>query len=78
MDAVDQVDDRAGDLRLVVEAREALLEVADVGHGAAEALAGPHDPDVVPHRVPDRRPVLLDEGRVLVLRVAGRLPVGVF
>ena len=73
--AVEQVHEALGKRRMLVEVVQAARKVAQVGKGAAQAALGADDAHIVPHDVADGGPVLCDEGRVVVLLVAGVLPV---
>jgi len=73
--AVEQVDDGFADGRLLVEVVHVLRERAQVLEGAPQPRGGADDAHVVPHGVADGGPVLRDEGRVLVVDVAGILPL---
>src|SRR5581483_233162 len=74
--SVKQFDDRLADRRLVIVLREPAAELAHVGDGSLQTLVRPHDPDVVPHRVLNRRPVLQDQRGILHVLMTGWLPIG--
>src|SRR5258708_38629196 len=73
--AVEELDDRGADRRLVVVLRQAAAGLAHVGDAPFQALVRAYDPDVIPHRGLDRRPVLKDQRGIFHVLAAWWPPV---
>ena len=74
--AVEELYQTLGDTRMPVEVVQAAGKVAQVGKSAVQTALRTQYAHIVPHDMPDGRPVLCDEGGIIVLVVAGMRPVG--
>ena len=79
LDPMFEADDFGIHLGLFIELLDPVAEIVQVSSGPLQPFAGSDDTGVIPHRGPDKHPVLIDKGWVylfFVLRVVPLMDVG--
>lgn len=70
-----QLDNIAGDCRLLIKLLDAVAHVVEIRFGSLEAALRPNDPHIVPHNGLDDREVVFDENGIEFLLLPGVNPV---
>ena len=72
---VEEVDEGFAQGGFVVKIVDALIQGSQVFKGALQARGCSGNADVVPHRIPDCRPILGDKGRIFVMDLSRTDPI---